>query len=365
MTEKDFKKIINDQESKQSSKVRINELKEKLTSIISKYLHQDVEIKDAKLGSWNTFGIYANTEEIYISIDLQSNLINKQYEYNLFLNEVENAMYFQQASKVERINNGLKVSVDNQDYIIELKSDYLTPVTYLNSFSRIVEEKCKDYTLLKNTLFIVNHLIKEEEIKDINVLFLTNLFIKTLEKESVENKYYKYLGYLSKALDDFTNNKKFEILDLVESDKLMNLNINEAKLTEYRKLRKAIVKAITVEEEQVKFDSQLEVVVDVNPLFDDVNKTFKWHYSVIGKNNENYGGVYKNDETEYQTAILKGIFKGLKAVVDLNLTKKKIILKCDYEGILTSKMLTNDENKSRMKTINSLIENNNLKVSCK
>ena len=365
MTEKDFKRIINDQESKQSNKTRLNELKEELVNNISKYLHDGVSITDVKLSSWNTLGIYANTSEINLSLDLNTNIVNKQYEFNLILNEVENAMYFLNASKVERLNNGLRVVFDDQEYNIELKSDYLTPVSYLNNFSKIVEEKCKDYTLLKNTLFIVNHLINEEDIKDINVLFLTNLFIKALDKENVENKYYKYLGYLSKALDDFTNNKKFEINDLVESDKIMNLNMTEAKISEYRKLRKAIVKAITIEEEQVKFDSQLEVVVDVNPIFDEVNKTFKWHYSLIGKNNENSGGIYKNDEIEYQTAVLKGVFKGLKAVVDSNLTKKKIILRCNYEGILTSKMLTNDENKSRMKTINSLIENNNLKIQCK
>ena len=34
----------------------------------------------------------------------------------------------------------------------------------------------------------------------------------------------------------------------------------------------------------------------------------------------------------------------------------------DYEGILSSKMLTSDENKSRMKTINSLKINNDLKI---
>lgn len=365
MTEKDFKKIINDQESKQSIKTKLNELKDDLVININKYLHDGVIIKESKLGFWNALGIYANTKEIYIALDIETNIINKNYEYNLVLNEVENAMYFLNASKVERLNNGLKVSLNDVEYIIELRTDYLTPVSYLTNFSRILEEKNKTYTLLKNTLFIINHLIEQDEIKDINVLFLTNLFIKALDKENVENKYYKYLSYLQKAIDDFTNNKKFEIFDLVEENSLMNLNITETKITEYRKLRKAIVKAITVEEEQVKFDSQLEVVVDVNPIFDEASKTFKWHYSLIGKNNENYGGVYKNDETEYQTAVLKGIFKGLKAVVDLNLTKKKIILKCDYEGILTSKMLTNDENKSRMKTINSLIENNYLKVSCK
>ena len=163
-------------------------------------------------------------------------------------------------------------------------------------------------------------------------------------------------------LDELLNTKKYEISELFESDVLMNINLSETKLAEYRKLRKAISKAISVEEETVKFDSQTEVVVDVNPLYDEAQKTFAWHYSLIGRNNENAGGVYQNTEVEYQTAVLKGVFKGLKAVVDGNLCKKKIILKCNYEGILTDKMLSNDENKSRMKTINKMIEANNLKI---
>ena len=48
--------------------------------------------------------------------------------------------------------------------------------------------------------------------------------------------------------------------------------------------------------------------------------------------------------------------------LDNNLVKKRIVLLCDYDGILTEKMLSNDENKSRMKTIKSLIEKHNLKV---
>ena len=101
----------------------------------------------------------------------------------------------------------------------------------------------------------------------------------------------------------------------------------------------------------------LEVTIDVNPIFDKVNKTFSWSYEIVGTDVRNSGGIYLNNETEYQTAVLKGIFKGLKVIVDNNLTKKKIILKCNYDGILSDKMKSTDENKSRMKTINALIEN--------
>ena len=362
MTEKDFKKIVNDQESVQNNKTILNNLKEEFINCINQYLLDGIKIVDTRLSDWCLLGIYTNTNTIYLSIDVDTNVVNKQYESNLIINSIENALYLLNATRVERINNGLKCSYLDKEFVLELKSDYLTPVSYLNCVLKIVEEKAKNYTLLKNSLSIVNYFINSEDIKDLNVIFLINLFIKALDKEVVENKYYKYLTYYSKALDDFTNNKKFEINDLVVSDSFMNLNLTEAKISEYRRLRKALVKAVSVETVEVKFDSNLEVVVDVNPIFNEATKTFAWHYSLIGKNQENSGGVYSNNEVEYQTAILKGVFKGLRAVIDANLVKKRIILKCDYEGILSSKMLTSDENKSRMKTINSLIINNDLKI---
>ena len=361
MTEKDFKKIINDQESKQSNKSLLNNLKDELINSINNYLLDGVKIVDSKLSDWFSLGIYTNTNIVYLSIDVETNVSNKQYESNLIINSIENALYLMDSLKVERLNNGIRCIYKDIEYVLELRSDYLTPVSYLNSFLKVLEEKSKTYTLLKNSLSIVNYFINEEDIKEINVFFLVNLFIKTMDKEVIENKYYKYLGYFVKALDEFTNNKKFEINDLVV-DSLMNLNMTESKISEYRKLRKSLVKAISVETVEVKFDSNLEVVVDVNPIFNESSKTFLWHYSLVGKNLENSGGVYANNEIEYQTAILKGVFKGLRAVIDANLVKKRIILKCDYEGILSSKMLTSDENKSRMKTINSLILNNDLKI---
>ena len=159
------------------------------------------------------------------------------------------------------------------------------------------------------------------------------------------------------------NNKKYVLSDVVSNVNLFE-TISEVKLNEYRKLRKALSKAVQTESEKTLIDSKVEIVIDVNPIFDSVNKTFSWSYELVGKDVKNSGGIYLNNEVEYQTAVLKGIFKGLKVIVDNNLTKKKIILKCDYDGILTDKMKSSDENKSRMKTINSLIEKNSLKVTC-
>ena len=157
------------------------------------------------------------------------------------------------------------------------------------------------------------------------------------------------------------NNRKY-VIEYFNNDISIYDLLNETIITEIKKLRKSLSKAISTEEDELKFDSSKEIVIDVNPIKE--NNVFMWHYKVINKDLENSGGIYQNTVEEYQTAILKGIFKGLKRIVDSpNLINKKIVLKCEYEGILTEKMLSNDENKSRMKTIKQLIETNNLKVT--
>ena len=201
---------------------------------------------------------------------------------------------------------------------------------------------------------------KGKKIKDIDYKVIISLFMKYLKLNDIENKYYRYLGVLVKGLEDFTQSKKYELLDIVTGQNLSE-TVSELKMNEYRKLRKVLQKVTAMDEQKIQFDSQLEVVIDVNPIINN-DSTFGWHYDIVGRGNSNSGGNYPNNESDYQTAVLKGIFKGLKVIIDNNLVKKRIVLLCDYDDILSEKMLSNDENKSRMKTIKSLIEKHNLKI---
>lgn len=357
MTEKEFKKIITDIDNVSLNKQKVAEITNNVIEKINNNLHQQIKIKDHVVSSYIAFGISYNPDVIYIAVDVE-NIKNNQLIFNAF----ENALILSNFTKIERTLNFIKFSDEEYTYILELKVEEVTPVEYTKQLVKKFDEVGSKYTLLHNTLKLINFFEKEEEIKDLDYKVIINLLFKSLEGD-IENKYYKYLSLLIKSLDDMSNNKKYVLLDLVTNSNLFE-TISEVKLNEYRKLRKALSKAVQTESEKTLIDSKVEIVIDVNPIFDSVNKTFNWSYELVDKGVKNSGGIYLNNETEYQTAVLKGIFKGLKVIVDNNLTKKKIILKCDYDGILTDKMKSSDENKSRMKTINSLIEKHSLKVTC-
>ena len=357
MTEKEFKKIITDIDNVSLNKQKVAELSNNVINKISSNLHQQIKIKDYVLSSYMAIGINYNPDVIYIAVDVE-NINNNQLIFNAF----ENALILSNFAKIERTSNVIKFSDEDYTYILELRVEDVTPVEYIKQLVKKFDEVASKYTLLQNALKLINFFEKEEEIKDLDYKVVINLLFKSLD-DDVENKYYKYLSLLIKSLDDMSNNKKYVLTDVVTSVNLFE-TISEVKLNEYRKLRKALAKAVQTESEKTLIDSKAEIVIDVNPIFDSVNKTFSWSYELVGKDVKNSGGIYLNNEVEYQTAVLKGIFKGLKVIVDNNLTKKKIILKCDYDGILSDKMKSSDENKSRIKTINSLIEKHSLKVTC-
>ena len=357
MTEKEFKKIITDIDNVSLNKQKVTELTNNVIDQIKQNLHQQIKIKEYISSSYMAFGINYNPDIIYIAVDVVD-INNNQLIFNAF----ENALILRNYTKIERTLNVIKFSDEENTYILELRIDEVTPVEYLKRLVKKFDEVASKYTLLQNALKLINFFEKDEEIKDLDYKVIINLLFKSLDGD-VENKYYKYLNLLIKSLDDMSNNKKYVLLDAVTNTNLFE-TISEVKLNEYRKLRKALAKAVQTESEKTLVDSKVEIVIDVNPIFDSVNKTFSWRYELVDKDVKNSGGIYLNNETEYQTAVLKGIFKGLKVIVDNNLTKKKIILKCDYDGILSDKMKSSDENKSRMKTINSLIEKYSLKVTC-
>ena len=89
MTEKDFKKIVNDQESVQNNKTILNNLKEEFINCINQYLLDGIKIVDTRLSDWCLLGIYTNTNTIYLSIDVDTNIVNKQYENNLIIKDVK------------------------------------------------------------------------------------------------------------------------------------------------------------------------------------------------------------------------------------------------------------------------------------
>ena len=79
---------------------------------------------------------------------------------------------------------------------------------------------------------------------------------------------------------------------------------------------------------------------------------------------KNQANEYASGIENYHNALLKGTFKGLKSLIQNGLVKKKIYILSSFGDIFNPSILSNDENKSRVKTIKALIEQNKLNIIC-
>ena len=356
MKEKDFKQIITSFDQYSQNKKTIDNSSSKLIENINK--STNIKIDEYKYSSWYLFQVYDEDDLVSVFINPKTiSFIKDEYKNKYILNNLENRLIELDFNSIERTNNQLNFNKDGISYSLYIK-EYQDVLNLINKINDLGSK----YSLLINTFKIIKELINQDAIKLIDPIILFSLFSNAFKNyELQDNKYYCYLELLIKAIDELINNRKY-VIEYFNNEILVYDLLNETIITEIKKLRKSLSKAISTEEDELKFDSSKEIVIDVNPIKE--NNAFMWHYKVINKDLENSGGIYQNTVEEYQTAILKGIFKGLKRIVDSpNLINKKIVLKCEYEGILTEKMLSNDENKSRMKTIKQLIETNNLKVT--
>ena len=58
----------------------------------------------------------------------------------------------------------------------------------------------------------------------------------------------------------------------------------------------------------------------------------------------------------------KGLYKGLRAIVDNNLNRKNVEIICNKSNILKINENVSDENKSRIKNIEAYIDNNGIVI---
>ncbi len=389
MTEKEFKKVLNDYEYSVSDKAQLLDAYAKINTVVTTYLPQQFEVLHFEL-----VGAFANNLlikgqkhlDIAIVVSVKKAMAD-QTLLKVITNELENALYFSEIENItiERNANNLKITYSN-DIIINLIVKLLNNTNELYDYGvecnrvKIIDNINEKYTLYKNTLRLIKYYEKTESIKNINSYLIAILLAYSLERYNSENKYYSYLNSLTKGIDDFTGGKKIELLhiydgitktskytiptkyqviDPVAEELNVAGEINDLGLGEYRKLRKKLAKeAELTDDSDFVGNSTTEVAININPFFDETKETYAWQYSIIGKNIKNSGGEDKN----LQTAILKGLFKGLKTLLDKGLVKKKIYIYCDTANVLGDEMLTSDENKSRMKTIKALIKNNDLNV---
>ena len=388
MTEKEFKTVINDLELTIDARSKIKNDVINFLEKIKESISNDFEVVNSDIiGSMATNLLTKDDNQIdlVIYINNETNTIRRR----IILNALENAVYFLNASaigSIERDQNQKTIMFNNKTgynykiWLVENEKEY----SYLKKWSLLVDNINQKYTIFKNTIKLIKHYIKEEELKGIDENIVTVILAYALDRYQTGNKYYQYLDSFVKGLDDFANKKRivlldeylvlnkqelkapegvrYEVLNPLDNSINIALDITELKVQDYRKLRKKLVKEIETEkEEDYVFDNSTEVAIDVEPILNAEEK-YMWHYEVIGKGLSNDGGLYDNTYENYLTALLKGTFKGLKTIVDKGLIKKKIYISSKYGNIFVQDVLINDENKSRMKTIKSLIEQNKLNV---
>lgn len=389
MVEKDFRKIITDLEFENSFKQERLSLSKMIERVILKFLSPQAQLTNYQIvGTWakNTM---LKTDPLAIGIWLK---LNQELDLNLktkvLCNEIESALIYglSNINQIERnqFQNELKITLE-PEIEINLLIQSFNDDSIIKQF-RFVELANQEYTYFKNTILVIKYAIDDLKLKTINEELIEVLLYYSLVHYQVENKYYDYLGAFCKGLEDFFSGRKIEVSDMMydrlltkdensifsnkyividPSNKKVNLAewLNEINIGDYRRLRKKIGKMLeNPKEDKFIFDNSTEVIVDVNPVYNNVSNNYAWSFVVVDKGLFNQGGEYKNEDTQIQTAILKGVFKGLKALEDNGLFKKKIFLQCDYPDILGNHMLSTPENKSRMRTIKNFIDTKKLNI---
>lgn len=353
MKEKDFKQIVTSYDDTYKNRVIIDEFIQKFQKEVEENLDNKVKIQEIIKADWLEFNIYADITNIKLYLYVESTINNFSY----IMNALENSLIVLNVNQETRLTNSFTFNyLDKQIELVVINKEELNDI---KDFEQELNDCFKKYGILSNVFKVIHYVVINDAIKDIQPLILFSIFKHSLN-ESIENKYYKYLEAFIQSLDDALNNKKYEI-DYLKKQLLLTDLLGEAKLNELKKLRKSLAKVAKDEDETInKFDSSKEVIIDVNPIKNSDN-SYSWHFEIIDRGMFNTGAV----SNDLNSTILKGVFKGLKQVVDTQyLMNKNIYLVCN-QNIFSDEILTSDEAKSRMKTIKQLIENNNLKVKQK
>ena len=304
------------------------------------------------------------------------------------LNAIENIIIAEYPSitKLSNIDRNLQfntISFKENDFTIYLQ------IRYLNDFFQITDEEKrinfveianKDYTYFRNTIKIIKYYRDEQKI-NISGYILEIMLYYSLNEYFKDNRYEDYLNGFIKTIDELIKGNKIEVskdvyqklnvdsntnvkktymvLDVANPNNNLTDNINDLSIGEYRKLKKVLSKLID-NKNSLSNNSNATIVLNINPLpIKDTNE-FSWSYQIEGSNYNNTGGAYQNSEDQLLLAMYKGLYKGLRAIVDNNLNRKNIEVICKKQNILKLTTNVSQENLSRIKNIEAYIENNGL-----
>lgn len=399
MTEKEFRKLVSEQEVTKIQKEKIQEKFDHIKNILDKHQNYYKLVDYFKAGSFAK-GTMLNSNNSYDMAVVVEPAVKKVFSLTnkVITNEIINAIIYE----IPEITKYSDIKFDESKNVITFKLDEDTiniivyykdingiedlPTIYLseNEKKRIqfVELANRDYTYFRNTVQIIKYYRDEQKVNQISGYILEVLLYYSLREYCFDTRYEDYLNAFLKGLDDFIGGKKIEVYDKMYQELnvtkqeiakkgfmvmdvatgTINLSedVNEIKIGDYRKLKKAISKL--VDTKSVKDLGTGPVKLNVTPIKNN-DGTYSWNYKIEDTTITGGGGNYTNSDEDTYTAIYKAMLKGLKAIIDNNLNRKQVEIISPKVDALTSDNGLSNENNARRKNVLAFIENNQIKIT--
>ncbi len=399
MTEKEFRKLVSEQEVTKIQKEQIQEKFEYIKNILDK--HQDYYklVDYFKAGSFAK-GTMLNSNNSYDMVVVVEPIVKKVFSLTnkVITNEIINAII----CEIPEITKSSDIKFDELKNVITFKlgEDTINIIVYYNDVNGIedlptiylsenekkriqfVELANRDYTYFRNAVQIIKYYRDEQKINQISGYIIEVLLYYSLREYCFDTRYEDYLNAFLKGLDDFIGGKKIEVYDRMYQELnvtkqeiakkgfmvmdvatgTINLSedVNEIKIGDYRKLKKTISKL--VDTKSVKDLGTGPVKLNVTPIKNN-DGTYSWNYKIEDTTINGGGGNYTNSDEDTYTAIYKAMLKGLKAIIDNNLNRKQVeIISPKVDALTNDKGLSN-ENNARRKNVLAFIENNQIKIT--
>ena len=393
MTEKEFRRLVTDLEILSDERNTLNEKLLQISHIIQEYVTQHIHIQTIKkAGSWAKGTLLNDAEELDIMVIVEpTGQIPFVLENEAVCNEIINAfIYANEVHKLSDVTRNVSrnsIVVKWNNITIHLFVRYTTG-GYLATLDELqiqfTELANRDYTYFRNALKIIQY-YKEEQNIHISGYIIEVILYYALNNYFKDNRYEDYLHAFIKALDELMKGKKIEVskdiyqklgvnpdnqvkknymvLDVANPNNNLVENINDISIGEYRKLKRVLSKLVD-NKMDLSMGTNVTVVLSIQPVAIKDSDAFSWKYTIENSDYSNSGGSYANTPQDLLTAMYKALYKGLRAIVDNNLNRKSIEVRCSRQNILKLTEVS-EENKSRIKTIETYIENNGLVVTFK
>lgn len=396
MTEKEFRKLVSDVEVSRQQKEEILNIMKKIETIFGSYQNNHYDIIEIYRGGALAKGTMLNTSKDIDMVMIIKPKVNKTYGLigKVIMNEIFNALVVNvdEISKVSDIScNDNIISFKVNDYTIKLIILYDNscieeiPEQFYNKIElsrmQFVELANRDYTYFRNTVQIIKYYRDEQKLSNISGMIIEVLLYYSLREYCFDTRYEDYLNAFLRGLDDFIMGRKIEVptkmyqeLGVTPQNEIkkgytvidvgtgiINLtsDVNEIKLGDYRKLKKAISKL--VDTKGGKDFGTGEVKLNVTPQKNS-DGTYSWCFKIENTNISGCGGTYTSSNEDTYTAIFKALLKGLKAIIDNNLNRKEVKIICPKADILTNENGLSNENNARRKNALIFMDNNQIKI---